>query len=293
MSIMDRKPVFISQRCITILCMLSTYLIITSASFAQEETTSAKKIKWQNGPCISDIGYVAEARIPAGYVFADAEGTRIIMEAGQNPPSGKELGLIAPADLKWFLVFEFDDIGYVRDDEKNSLDAEAMLKSIITGTNIGNRERKKRGWSVMNILGWEQPPRYNSETHNLEWAIKAESEGVPVINHNIRLLGRGGVMSVILVTAPEELSDTLPKSKNIIDNFTFKQGQTYSEFRNGDKIAEYGLSALIVGGAAAVVVKTGMFKWLWKIIVVCVIAVAGFFKNIFNRIFSRKGEKIN
>jgi uncharacterized membrane-anchored protein len=290
---MIRKLVFISQSYFTLLCMLSICLIIVSPSLANRETNLIEKTKWQNGPCISDMGNIAEARIPAGYIFTGAEGTRNMMEASQNPPSGKEVGLIGPAELNWFLLFEFDDIGYVRDDEKNSLDAEAMLKSIIAGNNNANRERLKRGWKVMNITGWEQTPRYNSQTHNLEWAIRGESERIPIINYNTRLLGRGGVMSVVLVTDPEELNDTLPRAKNIIDNFTFKQGQTYQEFRNGDKIAEYGLTALVVGGAAAVAVKTGIFKWLWKIVVVVFIAIVGLFKSIFYRIFPKKSERIN
>ena len=88
-------------------------------------------------------------------------------------------------------MFEFEDVGYVKDDEKDSLDANALLESIKQGTEAGNKERRKRGWATMTILGWETPPRYNETTHNLEWAIRGQSEGEPVINHNTRLLGRG------------------------------------------------------------------------------------------------------
>jgi uncharacterized membrane-anchored protein len=48
----------------------------------------------------------------------------------------------------------------------------------------------------------------------------------------------------------------------LLQNYSFNEGEKYSEFRSGDKIAEYGLSALIVGGAAAAAVKTGAFKGL-------------------------------
>ncbi len=39
----------------------------------------------------------AEVQIPAGYVFAGAHDTRLLMEALQNPTSGNELGFMAPA----------------------------------------------------------------------------------------------------------------------------------------------------------------------------------------------------
>lgn len=247
------------------------------------EIPGAEQVKWQEGPSIGNLGTNAEIRVPAGYVFANASDTRILMEAMQNPTSGDELGFIAPAGEKWFVLFEFDDVGYVRDDEKSSLDATAMLESIKKGNDEGNKERQKRGWSTLSIIGWEQPPRYNEITHNLEWAIRGESEGALVLNYNTRVLGRAGVMKATLVTDPDLLATTLPQFKTVLEGFSFKEGQKYAEFRKGDKMAEYGLAGLVVGGATAVAVKSGMFKWLWKLIVVGVLAVGGFLKKLFSR----------
>jgi uncharacterized membrane-anchored protein len=205
------------------------------------------------------------------------------MEAMKNPPTGIELGFVAPPELDWYIVFEFDDVGYVKDDEKHSLDADSMLKAIKKGNEAANRERQKRGWSILTITDWEQKPQYNSITHNLEWAIRAESEGSPVINYNTRLLGRNGVMRVSLVARPSRLVETLPKCKSVIDMFAFKQEYKYTEFRKGDKIAKYGLTGLIVGGATAVAVKTGAFKWLWKVGVAALIGAGALLRKLFRR----------
>ena len=250
---------------------------------ADSRPTVLDKVKWGVGPCAGRLGSVAEIQVPDGYIFAGADDTRLLMEAMRNPTSGSELGFFAPKAMNWFLVFEFDETGYIKDDEKDSLDANAMLDSIQKGNEAGNREREKRGWPPLKIIGWEQPPRYNPETHNLEWAIRGEAQGESVVNFNTRLLGREGVMKVTLVTAPTELPATMPKFRDAIGLFTFTQGHRYAEFRQGDKIAKYGLSALIVGGATAVAVKTGLFKWLWKGIVIGAIALSGFFKRIFSR----------
>jgi uncharacterized membrane-anchored protein len=161
-------------------------------------------------------------------------------------------------------------------------EAEAVVESK-KGTEAVNKERLRRGWPIMTVLGWEQKPRYNEITHNLEWAIRGESEGQLVINYNTRLLGRGGVMCVTLVTDPTTLSPTLPKFKNLLTGFEFKQGQKYAEFRQGDKVAKYGLTALVVGAASAVAVKTGLFKWIWKGFVVGILALFGFFTKLFSR----------
>lgn len=240
-------------------------------------------VKWQKGSSVGDLGDIAQVKVPDGYIFADAKDTRVIMEANQNPTTGRELGFVAPQGENWFAVFEFDDVGYVKDDDKGSLDANALLDSIKAGTEEGNKERQRRGWATMTITGWEQPPHYNEVTHNLEWAVKAVSEGQPIVNHNTRLLGRGGVMEVTLVTEPSDLAATLPKFKTMLQGFEFKQGHRYAEFRSGDKTAAYGLTGLIVGGTTAALVKTGAFKWIWKALVAAFLAVSAFVKKLFSR----------
>jgi uncharacterized membrane-anchored protein len=248
-----------------------------------EELEELKGINWQKGPSVGQLGTTAEIHVPAGYVFAGSADTRTIMEAYHNPITGREVGYVAPSGETWFAVFEFDSVGYVKDDEKSSLDANAMLESIRAGTEASNRERQRRGWPPMTVIGWEQQPRYDETTHNLEWAIKAQSEGLPVVNYNTRLLGRNGVMEVTLVTDPATLAETLPKFKTMLSGFGYTQGHRYAEFRAGDKVAEYGLTGLIVGGGTAVLVKSGAFKWLWKVLVAVGIAVAAFVKKIFSR----------
>ena len=240
-------------------------------------------VNWQKGPSVGDLGSHAQVKVPEGYLFVGAKDTRTIMEANHNPITGREMGFVAPAGEDWFAVFEFDDVGYVKDDEKDSLDESALLDSIKAGTEQGNKERLKRGWPTMTILGWETPPRYNEITHNLEWAIRAQSQGLPVVNHNTRVLGRGGVMEVTLVTDPALLAETLPKFKTMLDGFEFKQGQRYAEFRAGDRTAAYGLTGLIVGGGTAALVKTGAFKWIWKAIVAGVVGLSALVKKIFSR----------
>lgn len=242
-----------------------------------------EEIKWQKGPSVGDLGDTAQVKVPDGYVFADARDTRSIMEANHNPTTGREIGFVAADGENWFAVFEFSDVGYVKDDEKDSLDADALLSSIKDATAAGNQERMKRGWPTMTIVGWETPPRYNELTHNLEWAIRAQSEGEPVINHNTRLLGRGGVMEVTLVVDPSLLQETMPKFKAMLAGFDYKQGHKYAEFRAGDRTAAYGLTGLIVGGGTAALVKTGAFKWIWKALVAAALAIGALAKKIFSR----------
>lgn len=247
------------------------------------------KIKWLEGPATAQLEKTAEIKIPGNYRFADGRETQRILKAMGNPISGAEMGLVAPTGETWFVVFEFDKSGYVKDDEKNKLDADAMLKSITKGNELANDERKKMGVAPLKITGWEQPPHYDEETHRLEWAIRAESEGHPIVNYNTRLLGRKGVMEAALVVEPAALQESLVKFKTLLQDYSFQSGESYAEYRPGDKVAKYGLAALITGGAAVIAVKTGLWAAIliflkkgWKLLVIAFVAVGSWIKKLFS-----------
>ena len=270
--------------------ILASFLLlgICSTPLAHGQDDAGSSIAWQGGPSTAELGQIAEIEVPRGFIFAGAEDTKRIMGYFENPISGTELGFLAPEseEDEWYVVFEFDDIGYVNDDEKGSLDTDAILEDIIEGTEIGNEERKERGWGPLTILGWEREPSYNPATNNLEWAIRLKNEdGEVALNYNTRLLGRGGVMRVTLVGDPTELKEVIPTYASLLNGFSYQPGKTYAEYREGDKIAKYGLAALVTGGIVAVAAKTGLLavlvKFLGKIWYVLVAGGAVIFRKLF------------
>ena len=82
-----------------------------------------------------NIGSNATIEIPAGYRYTDSSGTIELMEFYGNLTSGKELGYLSPEDFSWFAIFEFDEVGYVKDDEKDQLDADKILEELRKGGN--------------------------------------------------------------------------------------------------------------------------------------------------------------
>ena len=173
-----------------------------------------------NGPDDIKMGAIAEIKIPEGYVFLDGGDTKTLMERFGNPSSNREEGLIADKDFSWFVVFEFSNVGYVPDDEKDDLDADKMLESLIESNDEANKLREKNGWGKLTITGWELKPRYNQVSNNLEWAIRGRSDmDYPVINHSTRLLGRRGVMELTLVVDPASYPSVAPIYANLINTF--------------------------------------------------------------------------
>lgn len=242
------------------------------------------------GPAEAAMKDIATVAVPAGFFFLDGDQTRAMMQSYGEPVSGQEVGMLAPTNSDWSVFFDYADVGYVKDDDKDKLDADKLLQSIKAGNEEGNKQRRRNGVPPLNLIGWEQKPRYDETTHNLEWAIRFESEGQPILNYNTRLLGRKGYMSVILVVAPDELQKTLPTFQQVLAGYDYQPGETYAEYRSGDKVAKYGLAALVVGGAAVGAAKMGLLGGLlvflkkgWKLLIVALAAVGAFLRKLFLR----------
>ena len=265
-------------------------VLLTFAAQAQREPgqiiEELQKLAWQRAPGEGAIGAKAKIRIPEGYSFLDERNTRRFLELMGNPPRDNHY-LIAPANLDWFAVFSFDPVGYVKDDEK--IDATALLDSLKKGDEPGNEERKRLGMAPIYTDGWHVPPHYDSNSKRLEWGMRLRDEkGGLHVNYTSRLLGRSGVMSAVLVSSPQSLNEDMKAFNGALAGYQFNAGEQYAEFKSGDKIAEYGLAALVVGGAAAAAAKAGLFKSLGKFLWVIVggAAMAGW--ALFKKLFARK-----
>jgi len=272
-------------------------LALAGSAFQVQSADARPKLNILKGPAKAKLEGIAEIDVPSGYAFVDGKSTRALMKAAGEPVSGHELGLLKATNAHWSVIFEFSDVGYVKDDEKDQLDADKLLAAIKRGTAEANKERVSAGNPPLEIVGWEVPPKYDATTHNLEWAIRATSGDRAILNYNTRLLGRKGVMEVVLIVDPENLPETLPTFRNLLAGYSFSTGNNYAEYRSGDKVAKYGLAALVVGGAAVGAAKLGLFTTLaiflkkgWKLVVLALAAVATFFKKLFARLTGRRNE---
>ncbi len=248
---------------------------------------------WTRGPCVGHLASYATLDLPEGFVFLDADATKRFLEQNQNIPSGSEVGAVIdtrPDTPEWFVVFRYIDSGHVDDADRNRLDADALLKNVTEGTNKSNEIRRQRGWTEMFVDGWSTKPFYDPATNNLTWAIKGHSADGAVINHSVRLLGRTGYIGAQVIADPATGAESVNAFNTLLTGFTFNGGQRYAEFRRGDKLAGYGLAALVGGGATAVALKSGLLQKFWKLIVLVVLAMVGALKKLLGAITGRKPE---
>lgn len=235
------------------------------------------------GPATVDLGRdLAALAVDGDHYFIDAEDTRQLMEALGNPPTRRELGTILPkTGSEWFIVLEWEETGYVRDDEGRSLDADALLETIRRGTGQANEQRRVGGHPALQVVGWAEKPRYDRASRRLVWALvgRPDDEEREIINYNTRVLGRRGLISVSLVTDAATFAEAREIVPAIVAGISFKPGQRYEEFVRGrDRVAEYGLAAIVAGGAGAATAPAapgGQAARLSKLLVVAALAAAG------------------
>ena len=274
-------------------CALAAALAIgasapsVAADSEQDVRSEMQKLPWQEGPATADVGSRSKIQIPDGArLLPEASGSRFLELTGNLPEQGDTV-LVRKG---WWATLSFDDSGYVKDDEK--LDADALLASMRKNEESANEERKKRGMATLTNDGWIVPPHYDPTTKYLEWGVRLRSSDSqqPVVNYTMRLLSRHGSETVILVTSPETLQQDVADLHQVLTGYNFNAGETYSEFRAGDHVAEFGLGALVLGGAAAAAVKAGWFKGLiagliaaWKLVAAGVVAAFAGLKRLFTR----------
>jgi uncharacterized membrane-anchored protein len=163
---------------------------------------------------------------------------------------------VSPKD-NWTADIRFYNDGYVKDDDAKNRNADELLASLKDGTEAANEDRRARGFPELQILGWFEKPAYDAATHRLVWAMSAQDKGAPagavqMVNYNTYLLGRDGCLSLNFITSADRIDSQKEIARDLLTHLSYVPGKGYEDFNGStDKIAAYGLAALVVGGVAA------------------------------------------
>jgi uncharacterized membrane-anchored protein len=265
---------------------------ITLSAFAQSMSKEEAEKIWSDAKASSKAGPVdikldsqALLKLPAGQTFVPQPFASKVLNAMGNPGNDPRLqGIVFPeGNQNWFMTIRFETAGFVKDDDAKDWNADDLLKSYREGTEASNVERKKMGVPEMEILGWAEKPVYDSATHRLVWAMSSRDKGADAsqeqgVNYNTYALGREGYFTMNLVTDLKDLPTFKPTAHGLLAAMTYNDGKRYADFNSStDKVAEYGLAALVVGVAAK---KLGFFAvvalFLAKFAKIIFLAVAAF-----------------
>jgi uncharacterized membrane-anchored protein len=110
------------------------------------------------------------------------------------------------------------------------------------------------------------------------------------LNYNVRVLGREGVLVLNFIAPIESLPEIEKAIPTVLADVNFTDGNRYDQFNaSTDRLAEYGVAALIAGG---VLKKVGFFGAIIaailaakKFVIIGVIALVAVFGSFFKRLF--------
>ena len=255
-----------------------------------------QSLKYRQGEVTLQDG-LAKLNIPAEFRFLGPEDAQtVLVKLWGNPPGAAPLGMLVPANLSpaseegWAVIVTYDEDGYVKDDDASKIDYNDLLKQMQKSVHEANAEREKQGYKPIELVGWATPPQYDASSHKFYWAKELKFGESPdhTLNYNIRILGRRGVLVLNAVAGMNQLRQVEGATPRILSMVDFNEGHRYTDFNPSmDKVATYGLAALVAGGVAA---KAGFFKVILafilaakKAVIALFVAIGVWFKKRFKK----------
>lgn len=239
---------------------------------------------------------VATLNVPDSFYYLNpSDSEKVLVDVWGNPPgSGSDtLGMLFPAHTtpfdrdSWAVTIQYEEDGYVSDEDAADLDYTALLDRMQEATRDESRERVKQGYPSIELVGWAAEPYYDRETHKLHWAkeLQVGEQPLHTLNYNIRVLGRKGVLVLNFIAGMDQKALIDSKIDTVLALAEFDQGARYEDFDPSiDKVAAYGIGALVAGKIAA---KTGLlaaaFIFLKKFGVLILVGAGALFGKLFKR----------
>ena len=192
---------------------------------AEAPAEAEPALPFQPGPKSLDLGHGIKLDLPESHAYLAQPDAGKLMEKMGNLHNEDLLGLVVSKSQtdEYIVTLRYEDSGHIKDDEE--LDAKELLDSIKEGEQSYNEELKQRGFQPIHIGGWDEPPRYDQQKHQLIWALIVESSDGTSINYNTRVLGRTGYVSVNLVTDKQHLAEYKPAGALLLSRTSFDTGQ--------------------------------------------------------------------
>ncbi len=262
----------------------------------REAAFDAAKTVAKHGPVTVALGEQGSIEVPKGRVFVPQPEAGRVMRALGNSSAPDMLGVMWPSsedDENWFATVRFVKSGYIKDGEAKEWKASELLQNLKEGTESANEERLTRGFPALEVIGWVERPDYDASSHSLVWSVNAKHKGVPAsnddtVNYNTYVLGRDGYFSLNFVTDMQSIAAEKPAARQFLSAMSFKPGKTYADYNAAtDYAAEFGIGALIAGGAAK---KLGLFAVIGvfiakagKLLIIPLIAGGAILRKVFGR----------
>jgi uncharacterized membrane-anchored protein len=260
-----------------------------------------KKFNYQTGE-VTVGDNLAKIKVPAGFRFLDAkQADYVVYDLWGNPKGDgkgpKLYGLVVPektgitGENAWAFVVEYDDMGFVKDDDADKINYTDLLKEMQEGETEENAERKKMGFPTAHVVGWAQQPYYDKSKKTFHWAKEIAFSGSDehTLNYNVRILGRKGVLVLNAVGNMSQLPEINQNIAGVLNSVEFSDGHRYADFNPSvDNVAAWTIGGLVAGKVMA---KVGLFAVIAKFGKAIFIALAAAGSAIVKWLKGRRSEE--
>lgn len=255
----------------SILACLALLALVSAAAAKppqtdDERSAALQSLKWRDGETLTLPVSQATLQAPESVKQLLGPDAVTLWEAlnGLEAPTNTEAALYDPASKTLVFYQKLGD-GYVKLDDWNDVDADAMLKSVTENTEAENARRKAAGLAALHVVGWLERPHLDRATNTVRWSFEArDEESGSLVNSIALVLARDGFEKLVWV-GPKTGSDTPELLKIAQASFAFPVGRRYADYQPGDKVAEYGIAGLVAAVLGA--------KTLSKLGILAVVAV--------------------
>jgi uncharacterized membrane-anchored protein len=277
----------------------------TPAEARTHATTAARdaaKAALVRGPAAIPLKDEASLALPEQFGYIPKREAAELLRLMGNATDDGFMGIVVPLGddaAHWIVTLRYEPSGFIKDDDARNWDAAKLLDSLREGTEAGNARREALGIPPIMVSRWIDSPAYDAPTHRLVWAaevkLKNGGDGDPSVNYNTYVLGREGYISLNLVTSATSVAEDKGAARRLLSLVSYNKGKDYGDFNaSTDKVAAYGLAALVAGVAAKKLGLLALFAaTIVKFAKVIMIAVAAFGAGIarwFKKRFKRGDE---
>ncbi len=201
--------------------------------------------------------------VPEGYYFLSRQdAATVLFDGWGNPPDDDVVGMLFATDVLplvsdkskvWGIAVSYLDTGHVSEEDASSADFDEVLKLLRDGAEESNEWLAQNGYRRNWVVGWAAQPFYDSETKAAHWAKEVKFEGVeePILNYDLRVLAREGVLSMEYIAGMDQLEIAKQSIPEVITMIEFEKGSRYADYNwLIDSSAGYGIAGLMLAGAA-------------------------------------------
>lgn len=224
----------------------------------------AQHLDYQQGKIeLEDIG--TKLIVPDGYYFLDVkDANSVLVNLWGNPPDDSVRGMLFPignlpnhpdASKSWGIAVSYEDSGHVSDEDAESADYDEVLKQLQSDATEANAWRRENGYPYVMVMGWASDPFYDQQNRAMHWAEKLKFEGTEelILNYNLRILNRAGILVMSYIANMEHLSAAKASIPDVIKMVSFGDGYRYADYNSWwDWDADFGVAGMITAAAVAV-----------------------------------------